>query len=210
MILRLPLDKGSRMSLFFEPKWKAYIVKSTIPVLTSEQCDQVVALGKKQSLVKGGVHMGKPGAKKRGGVDRSKRISQVSAIPFSEAVPMYQAIERVVISTNANFFGFDGVQITEGAQYTEYEKGGFYDWHTDSSYEMSMMPRVRKISMTLLLNDPKEFKGGILQIINDKREVPLKKGDAVFFASFLPHRVTSVTKGNRKSLVMWFGGPPLK
>ena len=75
---------------------------------------------------------------------------------------------------------------------------------------MSMMPRVRKVSMTLLLNDPKEFKGGQFQIINEDRSVSLKKGYAVFFASFLRHRVTPVTKGNRKSFVMWFGGPPLK
>jgi predicted 2-oxoglutarate/Fe(II)-dependent dioxygenase YbiX len=32
----------------------------------------------------------------------------------------------------------------------------------------------------------------------------------VFFASFLLHRVAPVIKGNRKSLVMWFGGSPLR
>tara|TARA_R100000687_G_C6382371_1_gene133263 strand:- start:50 stop:646 length:597 start_codon:yes stop_codon:yes gene_type:complete len=198
------------MSLFFEPKWKSYIVVTTTPVLTPEQCDQVIALGKKQSLLKASVHIGKPGDKKRQGVDRRQRISKVSAIPFNEAASLYKAIEHNVTSINVNFFGFDGVQLTEGGQYTEYEKGSFYDWHTDSGHEMSMMPRVRKVSMTLLLNDPKEFKGGQFQIINDERPVSLKKGYAVFFASFLRHRVTPVTKGNRKSLVMWFGGPPLR
>mgnify|MGYP003643887249 CR=1 FL=1 len=198
------------MPLFFEPKWKSYIVVTTTPVLTPEQCDQIITVGRNQPLINARVHIGKPGNKKRDGVDSQKRISKVCAIPFNEATSIYKAIEHNVTSINVNFFGFDGVQLTEGGQYTEYEKGGFYDWHADSSHEMSMMPRVRKVSMTLLLNDPKEFKGGQFQIINEDRSVSLKKGYAVFFASFLRHRVTPVTKGNRKSFVMWFGGPPLK
>ena len=72
------------------------------------------------------------------------------------------------------------------------------------------MPTVRKISMTLLLSDPKDFKGGELEILGNKKRVDLKRGHAIFFASFIRHRVKPVTKGNRKSLVMWFGGPPLK
>ena len=38
----------------------------------------------------------------------------------------------------------------------------------------------------------------------------LKQGQAIFFASFIRHRVTPVIRGNRKSLVMWFGGTPFK
>ena len=126
------------------------------------------------------------------------------------AKPFYKTIERWILNTNINHFDFDGVRITELAQYTEYPKGGFYDWHMDSSMEMSDMPTVRKISMTLLLSDPKDFKGGELELLGNKKRVNLKRGYAIFFASFIRHRVKPVTKGNRKSLVMWFGGPPLK
>ena len=38
----------------------------------------------------------------------------------------------------------------------------------------------------------------------------LRQGQAIFFASFIRHRGAPVTKGVRKSLVMWFGGPPFK
>ena len=38
----------------------------------------------------------------------------------------------------------------------------------------------------------------------------IKQGHAIFFASFIRHRVKPVIKGNRKSLVMWFGGTPFK
>ena len=47
-------------------------------------------------------------------------------------------------------------------------------------------------------------------MIDDEARPRMKRGHAIFFASFIRHRVTPVTKGNRKSLVMWFGGPPFK
>ena len=34
-----------------------------------------------------------------------------------------------------------------------------------------------------------------------------EKGSAMFFPSFTYHRVKPVTKGTRKSLVVWFRGP---
>jgi len=84
--------------------------------------------------------------------------------------------------------------------------------------EMSSMPTVRKISMTLLLSDPSDFSGGELVLFNGGKlddanegaKFELKRGHAIFFASFLLHKVNPVIKGNRKSLVMWFGGTPLK
>jgi len=46
--------------------------------------------------------------------------------------------------------------------------------------------------------------------IDSKKTLPLKQGYAVFFASFVAHRVLPVKKGNRISMVLWFGGPSLK
>ena len=198
------------MTLLLEPRWKSYIVQTTAPVLTPQQCDDVIKMGQAQPSRDAGVGMGKPGDKKRAGVNKKSRITKISWIPFDVGRPMYQIIERWILNTNVNHFGFDGIKITEQAQYTEYLKGGFYDWHMDSSIEMSAMPTVRKISMTLLLSDPKDFKGGELEIIKEGRKINLKRGYAIFFASFLSHRVKPVLKGNRKSLVMWFGGPPLR
>ena len=72
-------------------------------------------------------------------------------------------------------------------------------------------PPVRKISMTLLLNDPSEFEGGDLELIEDKNKAEtLKQGHAIIFASFLNHRVNPVRRGVRQSLVVWFGGKPFR
>ena len=108
---------------------------------------------------------------------------------------------------------FDGVTLTEPAQFTEYPKGGFYDWHMDlNAFGQEGQNPVRKISMTLLLSDPKDFTGGDLMFseMGGEKPLPLKQGQAIFFASFLRHKVAPVKKGIRRSMVMWFGGPPLK
>ena len=49
-----------------------------------------------------------------------------------------------------------------------------------------------------------------LEMEKEENKVKLVQGQAVFFASFIRHRVAPVTSGVRKSLVMWFGGPPLR
>jgi len=196
--------------ILFEPRWKSYVVETTGPILTPQQCDEIIRMGQNQPRQVAGVSPGKPGDKKRSGIDKKHRITKISWIPFNIGKPMYNIIEYWMLNTNANHFGFDGMQITEQAQYTEYLKGEFYDWHVDSSIEMSNLSPVRKISMTLLLSDPKDFTGGELEVVNDKKRIHLKRGYAIFFASFLRHRVKPILKGNRKSLVMWFGGPPLR
>ena len=123
---------------------------------------------------------------------------------------MYKQIEKTMLQTNGNHFGFDGMRLTEFAQYTEYPEGGFYDWHVDNDVNCENEPPVRKISMTCLLSPENEFEGGDLELIKPGQAVKLKQGQAAFFASFIQHRVAPVTKGVRRSLVMWFGGTPFK
>ena len=123
---------------------------------------------------------------------------------------MYSIIEKIMKATNGNHFGFDGMTITEPAQYTEYPEGGFYDWHVDNDVNMQHEPPVRKISMTLLLSSASDFEGGDLELMSEGKIGKLKQGQAIFFASFVRHRVKPVIRGNRKSLVMWFGGTPFK
>jgi len=143
-------------------------------------------------------------------IDTKTRTSHISWIPFSKMGDMYKDIERIMKTTNGNHFGFDGMTITEMAQYTEYPEGGFYDWHMDCDVNMAHEPPVRKISMTLLLNDPSEFEGGDLELMAPGKFAELKQGHAIIFASFLNHRVNPVRRGMRQSLVVWFGGKPFR
>jgi len=198
--------------MILEPRWKSYIVATAEPVLTPKQCDELIRIGQSEPKINAAI--GGKGRNKK--IDYSYRKSIISWIPFAKALPIYQVIRQWMEVTNNNYFGFDTVQLSEQGQYAEYSKGGFYNWHMDSNTEMEAMPTVRKISMTLLLNDSKDFEGGDLELFcgetldSEKNKFKLKRGYAVFFASFLIHRVMPVIKGNRKSLVMWFGGSPLR
>ena len=191
-----------------EPRWKSYIVETTKPIFTPEQCKMIIAAGRAEPRNDAGV--GNAKGIKGGVVDTKTRTSHISWVPFSKMTEMYKQIEKTMKATNGNHFGFDGMQITELAQYTEYPSGGFYDWHMDSDVNFAHEPPVRKISMTLLLNHESEFDGGELEILNQGKKVPLKQGNAICFASFLNHRVKPVTRGIRQSLVVWFGCKPFK
>ena len=198
--------------MILEPRWKSYIVETAEPVLTPKQCDELIRIGQSEPKINATIGTMAKTTK----LDERYRKSIISWIPFAKALSIYQVIRQWMEVTNNNYFGFDTVQLSEQGQYAEYSKGGFYNWHMDSNTEMEAMPTVRKISMTLLLSDPKDFEGGELELFcgdtldSEKNKFKLKRGYAVFFASFLLHRVMPVTKGNRKSLVMWFGGSPLR
>ena len=72
--------------------------------------------------------------------------------------------------------------------------------------------KTRKLSVTVNLTDPKNYKGGNLKFdfgphSRDKRYYTCKeirpRGSIIVFPSFVNHMVTPVTKGTRYSLVMW-------
>ena len=200
-----------------EPRWRSFIVQTNGPIFTPEQCKMIINAGRSEPRINAGraepkkdAYVGNKQGIKGGVLDTKTRTSHISWIPFKKMPEMYKDIETMMKKTNGNHFGFDGMQITELAQYTEYPSGGFYDWHMDSDVNFAHEPPVRKISMTCLLSHESEFEGGELQIEKEENKVILKQGQAVFFASFIKHRVAPITRGVRKSLVMWFGGPPLK
>ena len=191
-----------------EPRWKSYIVETTRPIFTPEQCRDIINAGRAEP--KQDAQVGNKEGIKGGVIDTKTRTSHISWIPFKTMQPMYKKIEQIMKATNGNHFGFDGMQITEMAQYTEYPEGGFYEWHVDNDVNFQHEPPVRKISMTCLLSPESEFEGGDLELMAEGKIAKLKQGHAIFFASFIRHRVKPVIRGNRKSLVMWFGGTPFK
>jgi len=194
--------------MIYEPKWKSLLANTTGPIFSPEQCQNIIDMGHQQKQEKAQVgHDKQPG----GTYDTKKRITTISWIPFSALPDMYKIIERTMNQVNGNHFGYEGMRLTEPAQFTEYPKGGFYDWHMDAEANCRFEPPVRKISMTILLSNPSEFEGGDLEFMTEGNTPPqLLQGQAIFFCSLLRHRVNKIKKGVRRSLVMWFGGPPFK
>ena len=136
---------------------------------------------------------------------------------------------------------------SESFQFTKYIKGGFYGWHADGNscnfgkYKRyipgvspmtpdggiprgytnnpDMVGKVRKLSMTINLNQPGEYEGGNLKFdfgphaggkrFHEVTEIR-PQGSIIVFPSYVYHQVTPVTKGTRYSLVLWSLGQPFK
>ena len=100
-------------------------------------------------------------------------------------------------------FNINGMEVTGlgDYQFTEYKKGEYFDWHTDSN---NTIFKNRFASVVIQLNN--DYTGGVLEIKNSKGElidINNKIGSLYIFNSNLLHRVTSVDTGVRYSLVNW-------
>jgi len=148
-------------------------------------------------------------------VDEKIRSTKLNFLPLrQDTLDIYEKISSVITEVNNRFFNFDITALYENIQLGLYsaEENGHYDWHVDYNVgDTNVVPR--KLSMALLLNDPSEFEGGKFKIKTNsdiEQDLELKKGRAWFFPSWTLHKVTPVTKGVRKSLVVWVGGPSFK
>jgi len=126
---------------------------------------------------------------------------------------LFKKIVAGATAANNALWKFQMEALSESIQYTTYEASHHYDWHVDYGFDQAECGAFRKISCTVLLSDPEtDFEGGELQWKGRGfTDTPIiKKGTAVFFPSFWPHRVKPITKGRRKSLVAWSSGPPFR
>ena len=81
-----------------EPRWKNYIVKTTKPILTPQQCDELIRIGQSEPKMKGET------AYKGKRMISEYRKSTISWVPINKAIPIYQVIKQWVENTNNNHF----------------------------------------------------------------------------------------------------------
>ena len=106
--------------MIFEPKWKSLLANTTGPIFNPQQCQDIINMGHQQKAEEAKVgHTHGKGGKH----DTKKRITTISWIPFKALPDMYKIIERTMKQVNGNHFGYEGLTITEPAQFTEYPKG---------------------------------------------------------------------------------------
>jgi PKHD-type hydroxylase len=122
---------------------------------------------------------------------------------------VYDKLAAMIKEANEMLWGFDLYHMRELIQYTEYNgNGSQYDWHMDCGLGIQNQ---RKVSVTVQLSSPDDYEGGDLEFnLGQILRAPKLQGCAVIFPSFFLHRVTPVTKGTRKSFVLWVGGEPYK
>lgn len=120
-------------------------------------------------------------------------------------------VDELLVSTirsiNENIYEYNLSGLIERPQLLRYNAGSIgYDWHVDIGNGDSSN---RKLSMSILLNN--DYDGGKLQFFGENiQEIKANKGDIIAFSSFIPHRVTNITKGERWSVVAWFSGPQFR
>lgn len=145
-------------------------------------------------------------------IDSRIRKSKIGWIDNnSETGWFYDKMAFIARKLNAQFYKFDLYGFVEDFQYTVYEStdNGNYDWHIDMGANSVV---TRKFSMVLQLTDPSEYEGGDLQIMggNQIETVDKERGKIVAFPGFVLHKVTPVTKGIRKTIVIWVAGPQFR
>jgi len=154
-----------------------------------------------------------------GGDGSDTRVSRVKWVPQNtQWWWLYEKLNNMAIEANNSLWKFQLHTMPEQIQYTEYlgHKDGKYEWHQDIGPGLGSQ---RKISITVQLSDADEYEGGDLELFkggpfpvgNDISKThietaPRKAGCVFIFPSFLMHRVAPVTKGTRKSFVLWLGG----
>ena len=200
--------------------------QSAIP---SRICDDIVRYGKQlqtEMAVTGGYARNGKALNQQQVKDVKKKRD--SDIVWLNERWIYKEVHPYVHKANASAGWNYQWDFSENCQFTQYKKGQYYDWHCDGwdkPYERKegdpSNGKIRKLSVTLTLSDPKEYKGGELEFdfrnqdpdkkpnIKKCKEI-LPKGSLVVFPGFVWHRVCPVKKGTRHSLVMWSLGWPFK
>jgi PKHD-type hydroxylase len=187
-----------------DPQQYYWFEKGFTPAELNKIYNDVAAIPFEKATVIGG---------KETEIDKTVRSSSIKWIPQSnEWSWLYDKLTQMASEANEALWGFDLISAPESIQYTEYyaDQEGHYTWHQDIGNGMASR---RKVSITVQLSDADEYEGGDLELWGGGewiRQAPRGKGNVVVFPSYLMHRVKPVTKGTRRSFVLWVGGQHYK
>ena len=186
--------------------------------LSDNVCDMIMSLGK--TKVEKVADLGREA--------KNEDLSKIrnSNIAWLNDKFIYDVIHPYVNEANKRAGWNFKWDYSEACQFTKYETNQFYEWHPDQGSmphnnpdNKSIHGKIRKLSVTVSLSDPKDYEGGNLEFdfrnkSHEEHKVECKeirpRGSIIVFPSFVFHRVTPVTRGTRYSLVCWSVGKPFK
>jgi PKHD-type hydroxylase len=130
------------------------------------------------------IHMGK----------RQKLRGDTAGFPFLN-------IRDVTKAANTNIYDFSllGIIDQDFPQVFKYSQGDFYDMHID----INSMAVSRKITFLINLSNSDEYEGGQIEFLNIDVDPQIinEQGFCLIFPSYVPYRITPVTKGTKHLLV---------
>ncbi|HAY88848.1 MAG TPA: hypothetical protein DCY51_05360 [Bacteroidetes bacterium] len=171
---------------------------------TPEECERIKNIGRGSHPTKASI-----GDESNSKVDTSVRsVNQYEISLHDESNGwIFDKIGFAVAVANTEYFKFNLLGIIhhiELLQYTDTDKG-HYDWHVDIGGESAA---TRKISVSVPLSNFSDYEGGVLEFNNGGSNIPAidEQGAICMFPSYMLHRVTPVTKGERWVMVLWIHG----
>jgi PKHD-type hydroxylase len=186
---------------------------------------------------------------KKEGINTKELYVRDSETAWLDDEWLYDTIHPFIHEANKNAGWNWQWDFSEPFQFTVYNPGQFYSWHKDGDSDHfgifrryihgitqqplkpdgklpgkyttnnNMVGKVRKISLTINLNEPGDYDGGNLKfdfgphVDGDQYHECIEirpQGSIVVFPGFVNHCVTPVTRGTRYSLVLWSLGKPWK
>ena len=91
----------------------------------------------------------------------------------------------------------------EQCNYNVYGTGGEYGWHIDANKDTAFDAK-----LTCILNLSEEpYEGGEFHIVSSGKKFEFTPGMGIILTSLLSHKVTPITKGERRTLTYWGEGP---
>lgn len=160
----------------------------TVTIFTPEECDEIIKYCTKKYKYQDAT------LDKGTRTDPEVRNSKVIWIRKRDKslTWVHDRIKNAIMNVNEKKYNFDIVG-AEKIQFTKYEKGHHYTWHTDmGEYDPS---NKRKLSVTVNLTDGTCYDGGNLLLLvmgNQYYTIPPERGQAIIFPSYVPHIVTEV------------------
>lgn len=134
---------------------------------------------------------------------------------------VYARLSQAVEAANLDVYGLSLTAI-ETAQVSDYGVGDAFAAHADFGF----LHAARQLSATVQLSAPDDYEGGDVEFLTGEHttepdgasrarwaavvgRADRRLGALTLFPAHLPHRVTPVTRGLRRSLVVWVQGVPL-
>jgi PKHD-type hydroxylase len=138
---------------------------------------------------------------------RGFRDTTVHFIPHNRDTNwLYHKLMTAVVEANDRCWQFDITGFFQDLQLLRYQgdQRQHYTWHMDIGPGADSG---RKISISVQLSAAEDYAGGELELNSGKiLSAPREAGAIVLFPSFMLHRVSPVTTGERWALVGWVQG----
>ena len=161
-------------------------------VFSTEELEEINRLGDSLKLKEGAVLV-----KGHDAVEHKKRNTKIAWVHHTDKTAW-------IFKRMAKLWTLEPVSMLQSFQYSVYHVGGHYDWHRDLGANDEIVSN-RVISGVLQLSEPTDYTGGLLEVENHfgQHLIEKERGMVTSFPAGWRHRVTPVTHGVRKTLVMW-------